>query len=393
MYSLFILTLMMSIFISPYRLLARGCAVALLSLLSLPLPVASSPAPQGSLTIKGKVEGLAQGRLLLIVRTAEDKADTIGTTPFNAQTPFTLRADLKEPVAAQLMVQGYSGGFLLMAEPGATYTALLKDGKGSCISGGPLQDAYNGYLRQVEERQRHIAVMQTKSDSLRALAMYRSASAMNDSAGHLRERLIEYVDNFHHDNDNVISAYDALTLAQARNLDARATARLYDGLGEQARQSLSGRILLQRVQRLSRLARGQKAPDFTLPTIDGKTFTLSKMGGKVRIVDFWASWCGPCRLNNPALKDLYARYRDKGLEIVSVSLDNNRQRWTDAVAKDGLPWTQVSSLKGWGDATARLYNVTAIPAIFVLNDKGEIIARDIRGKNLEQLVDEYLKQQ
>lgn len=365
--------------------------LALLSCMPLSAAAASGP-DDGGLTINGKVEGLAQGRLLLIVRTAEDKTDTIAATDFTAQAPFSLKADIREPVAAQLMVQGYSGGFLLIAEPGASYTALLKNGEGSHISGGRLQEAYTGYLRQVEDRQRQIAAIQAQGDSLRSLAKYRSASAMNDSAIHLRTRLMAYADQFHHDNDNVISAYDALTLAQARNMDAAATARLYSALGEQARQSLSGRILQQRVQRLSRLTRGQKAPDFTLPTIDDKTFTLSRMGGKVRIVDFWASWCGPCRLNNPALRELYARYHGKGLEIVSVSLDNNRQKWAAAVAKDALPWTQVSSLKGWGDDTARLYNVTAIPAIFVLNDKGEIIARDLRGKSLEQFVAEHLKQ-
>ena len=106
----------------------------------------------------------------------------------------------------------------------------------------------------------------------------------------------------------------------------------------------------------------------------------------MKIVDFWASWCGPCRLNNPVLRQLYADFHTQGLEIVNVSLDENRGRWAEAVKKDGLSWTQVSSLKGWKDEVAKRYSVTAIPAIFVLDADNRIVATGLHGESLKSFV-------
>ena len=110
------------------------------------------------------------------------------------------------------------------------------------------------------------------------------------------------------------------------------------------------------------------------------------MPGKVKIVDFWASWCGPCRLNNPVLRQLYADFHAAGLEIVNVSLDEKRNRWLAAVKQDQLTWTQVSSLKGWKDEVAKSYSVTAIPAIFVLDANNNILATGLHGDDLRKFV-------
>ena len=111
----------------------------------------------------------------------------------------------------------------------------------------------------------------------------------------------------------------------------------------------------------------------------------------MKILDFWASWCGPCRLNNPALKKAYEEYHDKGLEIISVSLDNKPERWKDAIAKDGLTWINVSSLKGWKCDVARLYSVSAVPAIFILNEENRIVATNLRGEKLAKYLEDNLK--
>ena len=104
------------------------------------------------------------------------------------------------------------------------------------------------------------------------------------------------------------------------------------------------------------------------------------------VADFWASWCGPCRLNNPVLRQLYADFHSKGLEIVNVSLDEKRDRWVEAVKQDKLVWTQVSSLKGWKDPVTQLYSITAIPAIFVLDADNNIIASGLHGEELKNFV-------
>ena len=169
------------------------------------------------------------------------------------------------------------------------------------------------------------------------------------------------------------------------------TRRLYDSMGEGAKNSPSGRIMLERIQRMEKVTQGRKAPDFTLPDLNGNMVTLSKVNAKVKIVDFWASWCGPCRLNNPSLKRMYEQYHDKGLEIVSVSLDNVKERWLKAVKQDGLPWINVSSLKGWQCEVARTYDVKAVPAIYILDDENHIITTNIRGEALANFLKERLK--
>ena len=155
--------------------------------------------------------------------------------------------------------------------------------------------------------------------------------------------------------------------------------------------SPSGRIMLERIQRMEKVTQGRKAPDFTLPDLKGNMVTLSQVKAKVKIVDFWASWCGPCRLNNPSLKRMYEQYHDKGLEIVSVSLDNVKERWLKAVNQDGLPWINVSSLKGWKCDVSRTYDVKVVPAIFILDADNHIIATNIRGEALENFLKERLK--
>lgn len=161
-------------------------------------------------------------------------------------------------------------------------------------------------------------------------------------------------------------------------------------MGEGAKNTPSGRIMLQRIQRMEKVTQGKKAPDFTLQDLQGNAVTLSQVKAKVKIVDFWASWCGPCRLNNPSLKKIYEKYHDKGLEIISVSLDNVKDRWEKAVSQDGLPWINVSSLKGWKCEVAQTYDVKSVPAIFILDGENHIIATNLRGDKLDAFLNEKL---
>ncbi len=128
---------------------------------------------------------------------------------------------------------------------------------------------------------------------------------------------------------------------------------------------------------------GAVAPDINLQTPDGKTVALSSLRGKVVMIDFWASWCGPCRRENPNVVKLYNKYKDKGFEIYGVSLDRNKEDWVKAIADDKLTWTHVSDLKFWESEAAALYKVEAIPATFLLDKDGKIIAKNLRGEQLE----------
>ena len=125
--------------------------------------------------------------------------------------------------------------------------------------------------------------------------------------------------------------------------------------------------------------------------------SLNDVKGKVTIIDFWAAWCGPCRRENPNVVRIYNKYHDQGLEIIGVSLDGTRNQkdpknaWLNAIKKDELTWTHVSNLQYFQDPVAQLYNINAIPATFILDEKGKIVAKNLRGRALELKVQELLK--
>ncbi len=135
---------------------------------------------------------------------------------------------------------------------------------------------------------------------------------------------------------------------------------------------------------------GSIAPDFTLPTPEGGTFTLSSTRGKYVMIDFWAAWCQPCRHENPNVVALYGKYKDKGFDVVGVSLDREKEAWIKAIADDKLVWHQVSELKFWQSEIAQKYGVTAIPCTFLLNKEGKIIAKNLRGEELARKLAELL---
>jgi peroxiredoxin len=129
---------------------------------------------------------------------------------------------------------------------------------------------------------------------------------------------------------------------------------------------------------------GRPAPGFTQADIKGKPVNLSSYRGQYVLVDFWASWCGPCREENPNVLKAYRKFHSKGFTVLGVSLDNKKENWLEAVRKDGLPWTQVSDLQGWKNAAAVLYGVEGIPMNYLVDKDGKIIAKELRGEDLDK---------
>jgi len=149
--------------------------------------------------------------------------------------------------------------------------------------------------------------------------------------------------------------------------------------------------LQQDINSFGKVTGGNEAPDFTFNTPEGKPLSLSSFRGKILLVDFWASWCGPCRKENPNVLRMYKKYHSKGFEILGVSLDESKEKWVAAIKKDGLVWNHVSDLKGWGSQACSLYGIEAIPFAMLLDKDGKIIAKNLRGASLEKKLEELFK--
>ena len=166
--------------------------------------------------------------------------------------------------------------------------------------------------------------------------------------------------------------------------------RWYDSLTPAVKESLEGKMLHDDIEQNSKFNVGGTPDDFTLPTPDGSTLSLYSLRGHIVLLDFWASWCGPCLAEAPNVKKIYDKYHDKGLEVLGVSLDNegDHDKWVAAIEKHGLNWKHVSSLKGWDCPVAKQFNVTGIPRMYILDRDGKIIAQDLRGEELAKKMDE-----
>lgn len=137
---------------------------------------------------------------------------------------------------------------------------------------------------------------------------------------------------------------------------------------------------------------GTEAPAITTKTVTGQTFSLSQLRGKLVLLDFWASWCAPCRVANKKLKPIYAQYKDKGFEIVSFSMDDKEKLWKDAIEKDGIPWIHISDLSGLkGSSTAQNYHIRSLPTIYLIDIDGKVIAQNIDKEELVKILEAKLK--
>lgn len=135
---------------------------------------------------------------------------------------------------------------------------------------------------------------------------------------------------------------------------------------------------------------GDFAPEINLPGLDDKMVPLSSLKGKYVLIDFWASWCPPCRRENPNVVRMYEKYKDKSFEIYGVSLDGSKEKWAEAIQTDNLPWVHVSDLGGWNSSVVPQFSIAGIPHTILLDKEGKIIAKDLRGESLESKLAEVL---
>lgn len=187
-------------------------------------------------------------------------------------------------------------------------------------------------------------------------------------------------------NPDTYMSLMALNSLLKPGFDAVEMEKVFNSLSEPVRHALLAEDVKERIQTTKKTQEGVEAPDFTQKDVDGNAVKLSDYRGKYVLIDFWASWCAPCRRENPNLVKAYERFKNKGFEILGVSLDEakNKDKWLKAIETDKLTWKQVSDLKGWSNEAATLYNVKAIPMNFLVDPQGKIVAKELRGDKLEE---------
>ncbi len=309
---------------------------------------------------------------------------------------FTFSGQVDEPNYARMVFDPEGKGKMVVQNNGdrlyyylanENYNFSIKDSlRTATISGSPIHAAYVAYLQEIGGGFMDIIDAANKAFS----AVDANASDANQQYEEIKKKYdAKFKDRrdkemaFATNNPDAIFSIDALVDA-ANDRKLSEIEPIFLKLSKEVRQLNSARQLEARIAADKSIKVGNIAPEFTQPDTVGHSIKLADFKGKYVLIDFWASWCGPCRAENPNLLKAFQQYREKGLHILAVSLDDvkGRDAWLKAIKDDGMPWVHVADLKGWANEAAVLYGVRAIPQNYLLDPTGKIIALNLRGENL-----------
>jgi peroxiredoxin len=334
-------------------------------------------------TLRGDIAGLESGWVFLY-HPADGPTDSAAIRHGH----FELSGKVGETEFCHLVFRTVRGenlnsmGFFL--QPGEIVATGKKDSLGSIsFTGAPVQDEYNKYLREES----------TQADWNSWNAAYKAADNKKEKAKAdslvevatlLEQRQKDYVQQYAAAHPGSFVAVEEVLNYFSYNPNADTLQHIYSGLTPAIQSSYLGKELKKILDAALLTGIGRPAPDFTQADTKGKPVTLSSFKGQYVLVDFWASWCGPCRAENPNVLKTYRDFHSKGFTILGVSLDDKKDKWLAAIRQDGMPWPQVSDLRGWKNEAAAQYGVEGIPMNFLLDRDGTIIAKGLRGPELEK---------
>ena len=339
---------------------------------------------QSGYKVTGTVEGMPDGKAI-IATVNGSSLDTLAKADVkNGSFEFT--GNVSEPTGAYIMVIGQRGAIPFMLE-NANITVNAGQA-GLTVTGSEGQKIYDQFMAINASAQQEAMKLQQEyqaanGDQAKIQAVQEAYAKLMTDAQAKETELIKA------NPDSYVSTF--VIVSSMGQMEYEQLKERYSLLGEKAKASAQGKAIAAQIAKLESTAIGQIAPNFTITTPEGESISLYDIKGKVKLIDFWASWCGPCRGENPHVVEIYKEYHPKGLEIFGVSLDNNKEAWVKAIADDGLVWKHGSDLKGWQSAPAQLYSVTGIPHTVLLDENNKIIAKNLRGDELKQKIAELLK--
>jgi len=346
----------------------------IICILSLWLPVLSWAQ---KLSLSGMLKGLPDSTKIVLVD-LQNPGTPLAET-FSKSEAFTLSASLAEPSIIGLSIGDSTRTALFVGNEDVKLTGSLQQSPDEWeYTGSSIQNSFIDYQN----------TFAPKFKNLNALVM-----ELQSQDGTLvgNKKLQDALDDIQNAVDAFIAKYPASpvsTLAILSIIGITDNTSLLEkrakSLKEEALNNVLGQQLKKAIEDARFNAVGETALDFSQTDTAGNMVSLAQFRGKYVLVDFWASWCGPCRRENPFLVKVFEKYKDKNFTILGVSLDEDRDDWLDAIKNDVLKWTHVSDLKGWGNEVAVKYRISAIPRNFLIDPEGKIIARDLRGDALAE---------
>ncbi|TBW26635.1 TlpA disulfide reductase family protein [Gramella sp. KN1008] len=347
--------------------------------------------------LAGNVEGVENGKKVYI-----SELDGNNRTPKVVDTATVndgkFELDLEDPEVPNLSflrLEGVNGTVVFISENERISFDINKDSiRGSEVSGGKENKALYEYLGHLNELNRKMANMQNdmgeammQKDTAKLQSLQQAQAELRDNDKNFKEEL------FQRNTDSYVSVMLLTDMLNMRTHSSAEVREMYEQVSDRIKKTDLAQSLKENLDRNKASEVGSKAPDFSGPTPEGDELALEDNLGKVTVVDFWAAWCKPCRVENPNLVKTYNKYKDQGLNIISVSLDRpgQKDKWLQAIEDDQLEqWDHVSHLQFWNDPIAKKYGVRAIPATFVLDENGVIVAKNLRGDELANKIGELL---
>ena len=338
--------------------------------------------------IDGTISG-AENQMVFIKEYKDGKLQTVDSLTIDSAAHFQFKGEVEVPVVRYIEVS--EERFELFLENSKiSFSAKLGELDKAEVKGSKSHDELLAYHKATDSFRVRMDTLEAQyGKAVEAKNTAKITQLDADYEAIMAEKSVFVIDYVKKNSKSFASPYIvrselvySLSLAQLSEIVSAFDSTIY--------KSDYYIFLKERVEVLTKVEIGQDFTDFTQNDSLGKPFSLSSLKGKVILVDFWASWCGPCRRANPDVVKIYKKYHAKGFEILGVSFDKSRADWIAAVKKDGLTWNHVSDLQGWGNAAGKLYGIMSIPHTVLIDKQGKIVAKNLGKDELDAKIAELL---